>query len=125
MMSSLLAVAMGGAMGASLRWATYQWVTERYPDHSWLATVTVNVVGSFLAGIMLVLLTERLALSDEWRLLLLTGLLGALTTFSMFSLDIVHLLNSGQLATAVAYLIGSVLLCVAAAWLGMAIMRCY
>lgn len=117
-----LAVALGGAMGALARFWVYNallaW-NHRFP----LATFSVNVAGSFLIGIAFVLLTERGEFSPALRGLLTVGFLGAFTTFSTFSLEALSLLEQGHGGTAWAYVLGSVLLCLAAAWLGLTLAR--
>jgi CrcB protein len=123
MMVYSLAVAAGGALGAVSRYWLMLWVAAlgatRYP---W-GTLLVNVLGSCAIGVLYVLITEKLLLTEHWRALLVVGYLGAFTTFSTFSLDALLLLQEGRLLPAAAYVGGSVLLCLAGAWLGMILMR--
>jgi len=120
---NILAIAIGGATGAVLRfWVshlTHALLGRDYP----YGTLTVNVVGSFLMGLLFLLLTERLELGPAWRSLILVGLLGAFTTFSTFSLETLHLLENGDVLKAFTNVISNVVLCIAAVWLGVTIGR--
>ena len=106
-------MALGGAIGSVLRYLT---VTAFSAP---LATVFVNVAGSFVMGILFVTLANRSALSP----LLMTGILGGFTTFSAFSLDALKLWQSGQTFAALAYIAGSVILSLTAVALGAALAR--
>ncbi len=118
-----LAIAVGGAAGAVCRF----WVSANV--HAWLGrgfpwgTLVVNVAGSLLLGLLAVLMLERMSLAPEWRAALLIGFLGAFTTFSTFSLETVNLMEQGQHGRALANVGFSVLSCVGAAWLGVALGR--
>jgi len=120
---NILAIAIGGATGAVLRlWVshgTHALLGRDYP----YGTLTVNVIGSFLMGVLYLLLTERLELGPAWRSLILVGLLGAFTTFSTFSLETLHLLDNGDVVKAFINVISNVVLCIAAVWLGVYIGR--
>ncbi|WP_237065036.1 fluoride efflux transporter CrcB [Microbulbifer guangxiensis] len=109
-----LAIAVGGAIGAILRHLITVWsypvLNGKFP----LGTLIVNISGSFLIGIAYVMIVERGLLSPEWRLLLMTGLFGALTTFSTFSLETLMLWHNGQPLTALAYVLTSLVLCLGA-----------
>lgn len=117
-----LLVASGGALGAMARY----WVYNAGPfpgQKSVLATFVINVAGSLLIGAMYVLVSERALLSDEWRSLVSIGLLGAFTTYSTYSLDALQLLQQGAIGTALAYLFGTMLVCLLAAYAGLALAR--
>ena len=115
-----LAVAIGGAVGAVGRAfvASQLPVTTGFPLH----TFTVNILGSLAIGVVWALLS-RLEANMAWSAFLMTGLLGGFTTFSSFSLETLQLAQQGQWLTAGAYVILSVLLCVAAAGLGVSLVR--
>ncbi len=115
-----VAIAVGGALGALSRyWLVSLMGASRFP---W-GTFTVNVLGSCLIGVLYVLISEKAILSEQWRSLLVIGYLGAFTTFSSFSLDALLLLQEGRLLQAALYVLGSVALCLAGAWLGIVLMR--
>jgi Integral membrane protein possibly involved in chromosome condensation len=86
-MNQLYAVALGGALGAVLRFlistGVYQWLGRGFP----YGTLAVNIIGSFLIGLMTeALVVQRVALGDEYRLAILVGVFGSLTTFfNLFS----------------------------------------
>ncbi|WP_456416589.1 fluoride efflux transporter CrcB [Thiolapillus sp.] len=118
-----LAIAAGGALGALMRYwvstATYAWLGRGFP---W-GTLAVNVLGSFLMGVLYILLLERLSSGPEMRAFLLIGFLGAFTTFSAFSMETLNLLEDAQFGKALLNAGGSVIVCVAAAWLGVILGR--
>ena len=123
-MTGILAVALGGALGASLRYGSglliIRMVGGAYP---W-PTLFVNVVGSFLMGAMASLLLQR-GSSDEMRLFLLTGLLGGFTTYSAFSLETLQLWERGEGGIAALYMIGKLLLCFIAVLAGARLIRTF
>jgi fluoride exporter len=113
MIWTLSQVALGGAIGACLRFAAVAFVGAP------LATLAVNVLGSFVMGVLCVVLASRSAFSP----FLMTGVLGGFTTFSAFSLDAVTLWESGETLQAGAYVMGSVLFSLAAVFAGAALAR--
>jgi len=118
-----LAVAFGGALGAMTRLFVYN-VFQRTGSSAFpWATLTVNVLGSFLIGIAFILITERMALGPYWRGVVTIGFLGAFTTFSTFSMDVIGLLEQGSLSQAFLYVLSSVLVCIIAAWLGLSLAK--
>ena len=121
MIQTLLQVAFGGALGASARYlANVGAMRLLGPGFPW-ATLAVNVAGSFLMGVLVVVLAQR----DATRLapFLMTGVLGGFTTFSAFSLDALTLWERGQAGAASAYVLGSVAASLAAIVAGMAAAR--
>ncbi len=123
MMVYSLAVAAGGALGAVSRYWLMLWVSAQGGMRFPWGTLLVNVLGSCAIGVLYVLISERMVLTEQWRALLVVGYLGAFTTFSTFSLDALLLLQEGRVLHALAYVGTSVLLCLAGAWLGMMLMR--
>ena len=122
-MNTIIAVAIGGAVGSVLRHgvnhAAARWIGTGFP---W-GTFLVNVVGCFLMGIVATVFAQRAGLSPEWRALLATGFLGGLTTFSAFSLDIAQLVGQGLVARAAIYLAASLLLAMLGFYLGAALTK--
>lgn len=122
-MSQALAIAAGGAAGALLRYwvslAVYGWVGRDFP----YGTLAVNVLGSFVMGMMFVLLIERISGDGLWRAAILIGLLGAFTTFSTFSIETLNLVEAGAWFKAAVNVLASVVLCLAGGWLGLVLGR--
>jgi len=122
-MNHWLAIAAGGAIGALLRYATAtqvaNWLGRGFP---W-GTLAVNVLGSLAMGLLYVWLVERAGLSGEWRVFLTVGLLGAFTTFSTFSIETLVLIEQGDWLRAISYVLASVIVCIAAAGLGVWLAR--
>ena len=119
----MLAIAAGGAMGALLRfWVSggvHSMVGRSFP----YGTLTVNVLGSLLIGILYVVFNERVEVNPYWRALLMVGVLGAFTTFSTFSMETLELLEKGDVFKAVTNVLLNVVMCVGAAWVGVLIVR--
>lgn len=121
MVSTLVSVALGGALGASARYLTGV-AAVRMMGHGFpWGTLTVNILGSFLMGALVVVLAHLSA--TRFAPFLMTGLLGGFTTFSAFSLDAVTLFQRGAMAEAAAYVLGSVILSLAALGGGMFLAR--
>lgn len=112
---ALLAVGVGAAVGAWLRWALGLWLNPALPELP-LGTLAANLVGGYLIGLAVAFFMQYPGLSPEWRLFVITGFLGGLTTFSTFSVETVTLLARGQYAWSIgiiaAHLGGSLLLTV-------------
>jgi CrcB protein len=119
----LVAIAVGGSAGALLRFwmssATYALIGRDFP----YGTLAVNVAGCLAMGVLYELLLDRVTFGVELRAALLIGLLGAFTTFSTFSLETLALIEQGEPAKALANIVLSVVLCLAAVWLGVLIGR--
>ncbi|WP_378946308.1 fluoride efflux transporter FluC [Paracoccus sp. R86501] len=120
MMNPFLQVAIGGALGATGRFAVYRMIPSHWAALG-LATGLVNIVGSFLMGLLAALFAQRLG--NAYAPLLLTGFLGGFTTFSAFSLDVLTMWERGQGGIALAYVAGTVLLSLVAVMAGLALGR--
>ncbi|MBT8129022.1 MAG: fluoride efflux transporter CrcB [Gammaproteobacteria bacterium] len=122
-MKSLVFIAIGGALGAVLRYgasvSVYALLGRGFP----YGTLFVNVSGSLLMGLLSVLMLERFNIGPEWRAAVLVGVLGSFTTFSTFSIETLNLLEQGDWLRAMGNIVLSVLVCLAAVWLGVLIGR--
>ncbi|OQK15793.1 chromosome condensation protein CrcB [Methyloprofundus sedimenti] len=123
-MNSLIAVALGGAGGAVLRFlvssGVYQWMGRGFP----YGTLAVNIIGSFFIGLLTeALILQRIAVSLEYRAAILVGFLGAFTTFSTFSLETIYLLEQGNITKALLNIMVSVCACLFAVWIGLLLAR--
>lgn len=123
MITTIGAIAAGGAIGAVLRHgvnvAAFKLLGHGFP----YATLSVNVIGSFLMGACIIVFAHVWQPSEAARLFLVTGLLGAFTTFSTFSLDFVSLWERQDYISSAIYLSVSVILSISALLAGMSIMR--
>jgi CrcB protein len=113
----VLAICFGASLGALARWGLGLWLTTTAFPYGTLAS---NLIGGYLVGVAVALLAWRSDLSPLWRLFLITGVLGGLTTFSTFSAEVVGALERGHvgwaLATVAAHLGGSLLLTALGLW---------
>jgi fluoride exporter len=112
MVKSILAICVGASLGALLRWWLGLVLNGLFPTIP-PGTLTANLVGGYLVGLAIAFFATYSAIAPEWRLLVITGFCGGLTTFSTFSAELVGLLQQGRpawaLAAAAAHLAGSVL----------------
>ena len=92
---AFVAVGLGAAIGAWLRWGLGLWLNPALPELP-LGTLAANLVGGYLIGLAVAFFMQHPGLSPEWRLLIITGCLGGLTTFSTFSAETVTLRARGQ-----------------------------
>lgn len=96
---SLVAIGAGAALGANLRWLLGMWLNALFPALP-PGTLAANWLGAWLIGIAIALFAQLPQLSPEWRLFVVTGFLGALTTFSTFSAEMFGNLQAGRYAMA-------------------------
>jgi CrcB protein len=116
---SLIGIMLGGAFGAVMRYVVANWV------YAWLGrdfpygTLSVNIIGSFLMGLLTIIILQKSALDPAIKLGVMVGFLGAFTTFSTFSIDTLNLLEKGDVILATVNVFTSVISCIVAVWLGM------
>ena len=113
MLKSIVAISVGASLGALLRWWLGLALNGVFPTIP-PGTLVANLVGGYLVGLAIAFFATYSAIAPEWRLLLITGFCGGLTTFSSFSAEVVELLMRGDLAMgallAFAHLAGSLVL---------------
>lgn len=119
MIRDLLIVGLGGCVGSMLRYSASVLVTSKTFPY---ATLSVNIIGSFIIGVVFALSTREASISNNWRLFLATGICGGFTTFSAFSLENLGLLQSGKVGLAIIYITASILLGITATFLGYQLM---
>jgi CrcB protein len=118
-----LAIAVGAALGANLRFVVGVWAAENWPADFPYGTFIVNVSGAFAVGIVLAFLTERVGANPLWRLFFVTGFLGGYTTFSSYAWEALTLAEQGAWLRAWAYVLGSNALGFGGVWLGATLAR--
>ncbi|MBL6933651.1 MAG: fluoride efflux transporter CrcB [Rhodospirillales bacterium] len=121
--SILFSVAFGGALGAVSRYALMSAIGHYLHAGFPYATLVVNVLGSFVLGSLIEIMALSWSPGQEMRSFLIVGVLGAFTTFSTFSQDVVFLMERGQLASAGTYIALSVVLTIVGLFAGMALFR--
>jgi CrcB protein len=115
MIKNLLLVGLGGSIGSMARYAaTWLIKSKTFP----YATLTVNIIGSFIIGMLFAIIIKEDGLTDNWKLFLATGICGGFTTFAAFSLENMGLLQNGKTGMAVIYILLSIVLGVLATFLG-------
>lgn len=117
MLKNILLVGLGGFLGSTLRYLVYIFVDKRFIGSFPIATFSVNIIGSFILG-LLVALSFKNSLSESMRLLLAVGLCGSFTTFSTFAMENFSLLTQKELMTSFLYISLSVVIGLAAAFAG-------
>jgi len=119
----LVLVAVGGAIGSTLRYAldgaVYRWLPPTFP----FGTFVVNVTGCAVFGLLLGLGEQRLVVGSPARTFLLIGVLGGFTTFSSFAFETMQLLRGGEWLLGMGNVVGQVVLGLAALWIGFALGR--
>ncbi|HEX9825160.1 MAG TPA: fluoride efflux transporter CrcB [Flavobacteriaceae bacterium] len=121
-MKLILAIGTGSFIGGTIRYLFSQFIQTKFLSTFPFGTLGVNILGCFLIGLVFGL-SDRGNISQEWRLFLATGVMGGFTTFSAFSNDTVNMIRDGQFIHASAYVISSVLLGLAATFIGISIIK--
>ena len=118
--SQLIIVGLGGAFGAVSRFVLVRAISPflaagQFPMGTWL----VNIIGSFMFGLLFIIINERFDMNDQLRFGVLVGFLGAFTTFSSFSFETVRLMQTGHWGVVFMYILSSVGVCLLCTWGGM------
>jgi crcB protein len=122
-MIKILLVALGGGIGATTRYLVSDWAAERYGSQFPYGTLIVNLVGCFIIGLFMQLVTDRIIVNPYWRLLITVGFVGGLTTFSSFSYETLKLINEGDMFFALYNIASNVLLGFFATWIGITVAK--
>jgi fluoride exporter len=113
-----LVVFAGAGLGGLTRYLAGTWIMAKYGGRFPLGTFLINISGSFLIGLLMILLTERIEPHPNWRLFLVVGMLGGYTTFSSFEYETYQAIRDGARWMGMLYVTGSVLFGYAGVWLG-------
>ena len=124
-MFQVLLVAIGGGLGATLRYLANLGALKWLGTNALWGTAGINIVGSFAMGLFIEFLARRLGGSPELRLFVATGILGGFTTFSAFSLDFAVLFERGDVTQAFGYAAISVIVSIAALFAGLYLARAF
>lgn len=119
----MLVVGGGGFLGANARYMLGRWIAERYGAQFPYGTMFINVSGSLIIGFVLTVLAARSGLSENYRLLIAVGFLGAYTTFSTYTYDGLTMMRADEWLKSLVYLTSSVVLGMAAVSAGMLLGR--
>jgi CrcB protein len=121
-MKLILIVGIGSFLGGILRYVLSLFVQSKFPSHFPFGTLSVNLIGCLIIGIVLSC-SERSIMSSDWKLFLATGICGGFTTYSAFSGETFSMLREGQYGPAGAYIVASVALGVLFTFLGYLLAR--
>ena len=122
-MKILLAVSIGGAIGAIARFQLSQLFVKSFSGDFIYNIMVANILGCFLMGVCYEFMNLKMNMGAEWRAFLLVGVLGAFTTFSSFALDVFILVERGNFLNASLYILSSVVFSILSLFLGIYIMR--
>ena len=119
-MSNLILVAIGGSIGATIRFLFYLFAKNYlFPNYLFLNTLLVNIIGSFLIGYLLLLIETKSLSEDFIKYFYIIGILGSFTTFSTFSLESVELMLNKKFSVAFVYMFLSLSLCLLFTFIGL------
>lgn len=120
-----VSLGLGGAIGTCCRYFFTGWVAKNFGTNLAFGTLSVNVIGSFLIGVLFVLIHDKMHIPESYKPFLITGFLGSFTTFSSFSLETLNHIIDGQYAQAMLYIFLSLTLCLLVCYLGMVLARLF
>ena len=122
-LSTVLVIGVGATIGASMRYYLTQFINSAFASSLPYGTLSANIIGSFLAGVLVILVLEKAALHETYRLLLLVGFAGSLTTMSALSLESVEMMSLGHYGQAGINILLNVALSLLAAAVGIMLTR--
>ena len=123
MIKTIFFVGIGGAVGSICRYLTSVVISKRYPSAFPFATLTANILGCVIIGLLLGLFEKQQLVNNDLKFLLITGFCGGYTTFSTFSSENLALLHAGNYFSAFTYMLTSVIIGVFAVWAGIMITK--
>jgi CrcB protein len=122
-MEQLVLIFLGGGLGACSRYLISQFANAKWGADFPMGTLIANIVGCFIIGVFMAAITEKYIINPNWRLLIVVGFIGGLTTFSSFSYESLRLLQDGGLNLAMVNILTNMVLGFTATWLGMLVVR--
>lgn len=122
-MIDVLVISLGALIGANLRYALSRWAAHVLGPVFPYGTLMVNIAGSFFVGMFMIWASERVLMDPRWRLLVVVGFCGGLTTFSSYAFETMAYFEQGQWLLLATNILTNNLLCLAAALAGMALAR--
>jgi len=123
-MARFFLICLGGAVGTGARYLFSSAMTRAFGNFPF-GTMGVNVIGSFLASVVMVLALEKTAVPPDLRLILVTGVLGGFTTYSSFNYETLHLAQSGAVGLAAVNVLATLVVCWLAGIGGIALARAF
>ena len=124
-MALIISIFVGGGLGALLRYGVISNISKILPSTFPYGTLTVNIIGALLIGIVYSLLSQKISISENLKLFITVGFLGGFTTFSTFNLDFFQLIESSKIAAAMIYALGTFITTIVGFYAGYSVIRLF
>ena len=124
-MALIISIFAGGGLGALLRYGVISNISKILPSTFPYGTLTVNILGALLIGIVYSLLSQKISISENLKLFITVGFLGGFTTFSTFNLDFFQLIEGSKIAAAMIYALGTFITTIIGFYAGYSVIRLF